>query len=265
MATEESKSKPELLIQVTTSPHCPWCLIGHARLHEVLESQEFKDEVGKYVEPRIQIMPYILDPRLPATSFTPPTDIYTEPRNSPFDFAKGPPSKDEYYSKKFGVPGQLASFSERLNREGLQAGLSAPLVFSGSGKVGATWDAERLLSKAWDLEEQDSSKRGVQSNLSLALYKSFHINSEDISDHNVLADLAVAHEIFADNSAALAWLTDPSEHHAYEVKNKLRQAEMNGIQSVPFYNVNDGADHLSQVGDKESFMRMFKMASALYH
>lgn len=76
-----SDSKPELLIQVTTSPHCvsirrslptssgsdhrpvcllnqPWCLIGHARLHEVLSSQEFKDEVGKCESPLAAVVAF---------------------------------------------------------------------------------------------------------------------------------------------------------------------------------------------------------------
>lgn len=232
-------------------------------------------------------MPYILDPRLPATSFSPPTDVYgkarlqskllhvqmpdcmssltsplAEPKNSPFDFSEGPPSKEVYYAKKFPGAEQRESFSKRLNDEGAPLGL-APLVFSGSGKVGATWDAERLLSKAWDVEESSSDKRGVQDQLALKLYEAFHVHSRDISDHAVLADLSVEVGVFTSRNAAIEWLQ--GDDHAYEVKHKLRQAEMNGVQSVPFYIVNDGADHLSQTGNKESFMRMFKMATANVH
>lgn len=41
-----ASTKPELLIQVVTSPHCPWCLVGHRRLHQVLDSDEFKADVA---------------------------------------------------------------------------------------------------------------------------------------------------------------------------------------------------------------------------
>lgn len=130
--------------------------------------------------------------------------------------------------------------------------------------MGTTWDAKPLLSKLWEVEEQEPTKRDIQEKLSFAIYKVFHLDSKNISDHFVVADFALEGAIFSSKDAALEILRNPKQDHASEFKHKLRQAEMNGVQSLAFYTFNDGADHLSQTNDKESFMKMIKMATALY-
>ncbi|CAO1639139.1 unnamed protein product [Sympodiomycopsis kandeliae] len=243
--------KPELLIQVYTDSICPWCYVGSARLEQVLESDEFKKQVGQYMQPRIEILPYILDPRLTSTSREPPSDLYTTDEKNMI-FTKGsPPSKDLYYGKKFAMEGQLDSFSRKINEAGKEVGLE-DFKFSGEGKVGSTWDAHRLISHAGDLQYP----------LSKRLYHDFHIKSLDISNHSVLAKAAVDVGIFKTDQEAKEFLN--SDEQDDTVRFKLQQSEMNGVQSVPFYIVNDGMDHLSSTGSNEEFMRMFDMAAALH-
>lgn len=276
--------KPELLISVNTDPACPWCYIGGERLSQVLESEEFKREIGQRecrscaaasrqcreaddrpvspdVTPRVEILPYILDPRLTSSTRPPPSDIYDSGSNLVFE-AGSPPTKDLYYEKKFPVPGQRDSFNDKINDAAKELGLGE-FKFQGSGKarVGATWDAHRLISKAGEVEQQ-GGESGLQNRLSKRLYSDFHINSLDLSDDSVLAKAAVDLKVFPDEKAALAFLN--SDEHDDTLRFKLQQADMNGVQSVPFYIVNEGADHLSETGSHEVFMRMFKMASAAF-
>lgn len=93
------------------------------------------------------------------------------------------------------------------------------------------------------------------------MYKAFHSESQDLSDENVLATLAVDGGIFSSRDEALAWLqTSEGED---EVRHATMMAEMNGVQSVPFTIVQvcdymihfrhadtafqDGSDHSSEV------------------
>lgn len=172
-----------------------------------------------------------------------------------------PPSKDLYYEKKFPMPGQRETFDKKINDAARELGMGE-FKFAGSGdaRVGATWDAQRLISKAGEVETQTggANKAGLQNRLSKRLYSDFHIKSKDLSDHAVLARAAVDLGVFPDESASKAFLA--SDDHEDTLRFKLQQAEMNGVQSVPFYIVNDGADHLSETGDRETFMRMFQMA-----
>lgn len=135
------------------------------------------------------------------------------------------------------------------------------------GKVGATWLAHRLLWKALNLDEQshesvlDKYTPGLQERLASKMYKAFHSESQDLSDENVLATLAVDEGIFSSRDEALAWLqTSEGED---EVRHATMMAEMNGVQSVPFTIVQvceymiqfrhadtafqDGSDHSSEV------------------
>lgn len=90
----------ELLIEVYTDPMCPWCWCGAAQLEKTLKSQDFKEKIAPYMRPEVKLRPYLLDPRLPATSFEPPTDRYDRIEST--DYEKGkPPTKRAYYSKKW--------------------------------------------------------------------------------------------------------------------------------------------------------------------
>lgn len=93
-------TKPELLIEVYTDPMCPWCWCGEAQLQKTLSSGDFEEKIGKYMRPVVKLRPYVLDSRLPATSFDPPSDKY-DPIEST-EYTKGsPPTKKDYYSKKY--------------------------------------------------------------------------------------------------------------------------------------------------------------------
>lgn len=78
---------------------CPWCYVGHARLERFLSSPAFGEKIAPYMRPTVRLLPFILDPRLPASTYTPPVDHYDKIESTPYE-AGNPPSKKEYYGVK---------------------------------------------------------------------------------------------------------------------------------------------------------------------
>lgn len=119
-----------------------------------------------------------------------------------------------------------------------------PFTWTTEGRVGATWNAHRLVWKASQLDQaqpqQSDDVDAVLSTLQVRLmdrfYTDFHSNSKDMSDNTYLADTAVEFKMFASQEEALEWLQ--KDDGEYEVGMKLQQADMNGVQSIPFYIVN---------------------------
>ncbi|PWN93378.1 hypothetical protein FA10DRAFT_264036 [Acaromyces ingoldii] len=265
-------SKPELLIELYTDPMCPWCLIHDARLEQTLNSSDFVEQIYPYLRPVVKFRPYILDPRLPATSTERPADRYDDLGSTEYT-AHQPPTKRQYYSQKFG--GGLDAFYSKIGKAAKDVGLP-PFQWLTDGKVGATWDSHRLLWYAGTIDEQrDSSASsngdatgkvyvpGVQAQLASRLYKAFHQDSLDLSDCDVLADIANDIEgLFKDKQEAKRWLQ--SDEGSAETGHLADLGVMNGVQSVPFTIIQDGSDHTSEVLDHKGLMKMFDMATALH-
>lgn len=125
-------------------------------------------------------------------------------------------------------------------------------VWLSDGKVGATWLVHRLLWYALQQQQNESQSKndiyqpGIQERLMQRLFKAFHVESQDMSDINVLSKLACEMKLFeSDQEKAKQWLE--SDQGEYEVGLALEIGMRNGIQSIPFTIVQDGSDHSSQV------------------
>lgn len=92
-------SKPELLIQVVTDVICPWCFVGSRRLKAFLASDDYQNQIAPHVKTVLKIEPYILDPRLPATSYDTPSKYYDALETTPYE-KNSPPTKKFYYGSK---------------------------------------------------------------------------------------------------------------------------------------------------------------------
>lgn len=234
-------SKPELLLQVVTDVICPWCFVGSRRLKAFLESDDYKAQIAPYVQLVLKIEPYILDPRLPASSYKTPEKYYDAIESTPYE-PNTPPTKKFYYGSKFG--GNLDAFDAKISTAADE--LAMPKFdWTSQGKVGATWNAHRLVLKASQMDEQNTDRgeddvktalQSLQVRLMDRFYQDFHSNSKDMSDNAYLAEVAKELGLFDAEEAALKWLE--SDDLEYELGNKLQQAEMNGVQSIPFYIVN---------------------------
>lgn len=119
-----------------------------------------------------------------------------------------------------------------------------PFTWITDGKVGATWNAHRLIWKASQLDQAQSQQSddvdAVLQTLQVCLmdrfYTDFHSKSQDMSDNKYLADVAAEFQLFGSSDEALKWLQ--GDDGEYELGMKLQQADMNGVQSIPFYIVN---------------------------
>ncbi|CCF53110.1 hypothetical protein NDA11_003707 [Ustilago hordei] len=260
-------AKPELLIQIVTDVICPWCFVGSRRLKAFLSSDDYKTQIAPYVNTVLKIEPYILDPRLPASSYDTPYKYYDAIDTTPYE-KHSPPTKKFYYGSKFG--GNLDAFDVKISRAAQELGMPK-FDWTSQGKVGATWNAHRLVLKASQMDEQSGAlakedpgacTQTLQVRLMDILYEDFHANSKDMSDDMYLAAVAKEFGLFGSEEEARKWLE--SDDLEYELGNKLQQAEMNGVQSIPFYIVNDGADHMSETGLHDSFLKMMQMAVAPY-
>ncbi|SPO23497.1 uncharacterized protein UTRI_02176 [Ustilago trichophora] len=260
-------TKPELLVQVVTDVICPWCFVGSRRFKAFLESDDYKTQIAPHVNIVLKIEPYILDPRLPASTYQTPSKHYDALETTPYE-KNAPPTKRFYYGSKFG--GNLDAFDAKISTAAQEVGMPA-FDWTSEGKVGATWNAHRLVLMASQMDEQrgDMAKddpsaclQTLQVKLMDRFYQDFHANSKDMSDNAYLAGVAKELGLFDSEEAAKNWLE--SDDLEYELGNKLQQADMNGVRSIPFYIVNDGADHMSETGSHESFLKMMQMAVAPY-
>lgn len=234
-------SKPELLLQVNTDVICPWCFVGSRRLKAFIASDDYKEQIAPHVNLVLKIEPYILDPRLPASTFETPEKYYDALDSTPYE-KNTPPTKKFYYSSKFGS--NLDAFDTKISTAAEELGMPK-FEWTSDGKVGATWNAHRLVLKASQLDEQsgDMAKEDpkaaletLQVRLMDRFYADFHSNGKDMSDNAYLASVANEFGIFDSEEAAKKWLE--SDDLEYELGNKLQQADMNGVQSIPFYIVN---------------------------
>lgn len=234
-------SKPELLVQVVTDVICPWCFVGSRRLKAFLDSDDYRTQIAPYVNTVLKIEPYILDPRLPASTYETPDKYYDALDTTPYE-KNAPPTKKFYYGSKFGA--NLDAFDAKISTAAKELGMPA-FDWTSQGKVGATWNAHRLVLKASQLDEQRGSLakddpaaclQTLQVRLMDRFYEDFHANSKDMSDNTYLANVATEFGLFDSEEAAKKWLE--SDDLEYELGNKLQQAEMNGVRSIPFYIIN---------------------------
>jgi predicted DsbA family dithiol-disulfide isomerase len=177
---------------------CPWCIIGLKGLEEAL------DRIGDEVDATIIFQPFELNPAMPA-----------EGQNIV-----------EHIAQKYGsTPAQSAANREMIRARAADVGFT--MNGSEQSRIYNTFDAHRLLHWA---EEQ-----GRQAALKHALFEAYFTNSENPSDHAVLA--RIAEEVGLDGDAAREILA--SGRYAEEVRSAEKLWQSRGISSVPAIVIND--------------------------
>lgn len=140
----------------------------------------------------------------------------------------------------------LDAFDEKITMASKELDMPR-FTWTTDGKVGATWNAHRLVWKASQLDQAQTQQsddvevvlQTLQVQVVDRFYTDFHSNSQDMSDNKYLADIAAEFKLFASQEEALKWLQ--GDDGEYELGMKLQQADMNGVQSIPFYIVNVSA------------------------
>ncbi len=182
----------EMTIDVISDVVCPWCYIGKKRLDAALS-------VRPAITPLIRWRPYQLDPSIP------PEGI----------------DRQDYLLRKFGDPQQIVAMHQRIAAQGKDEGID--FNFVGIERAPNTFDAHRLIRWA--------SEVGLGDEIVERLFDAYFVQGRDISDSNVLRDLADQAGMRSDGIVSL--LASPQSRE--EVTIEILQAQQMGIQGVPCF------------------------------
>jgi predicted DsbA family dithiol-disulfide isomerase len=179
-----------LQIDFVSDIACPWCAVGLASLQRAL------DRLGDSVDATITLHPFELNPDMDA---------------------QGERIVD-YLGRKYGrTPAQIAESQTMLHERGASEGFA----FGEREFVYNTFDAHRLLH--WARLE------GKQLPLKQALLRAYHGEGRDVSNRDVLVDVASSVGLNADKAREIL----ASDTYAAEVRAEEREFQQLGIQSVP--------------------------------
>ncbi len=181
-----------LRIDLYTEITCPWCIIGHHRLDKVL-AERFPD-----LEVDIRQHPVLLLPDAPAEGLYIP----------------------DLLLKRYGVTDPKASFA-RPEAEARASGLDLDL--SRQLWTYRTQAAHGLILAA--------RGRGTQHRLAVAITDAHFLEARNISDADVLADIAVAHGFGREEARVIA--LDPEQHR--RVEQEAARSTAAGVRSVPHF------------------------------
>lgn len=184
------QSEKTLRIDIVSDVVCPWCVIGHRQLAEALKQTNTAYTIHWH--------PFELNTNMPA-----------EGQNL-----------REHIIEKYGSTKQESDASrKRMTEAGREVGFD--FNFNDDTRMHNTFNLHQLLHFA--------DQQGRMHDLKQALFVAHFTNNRDISDINVLADIAA--ETGLDRSEALAVLE--GQFFAQEVRAEEQHWQQQGIQSVP--------------------------------
>jgi len=184
-----------LTIDVISDVVCPWCFIGKRRLEAALKL--YAEKHPDAPAPQVTWHPFQLNPDLP------PEGI----------------SRQDYIAKKFG-PGGAQKY-ERVAAVGESVGI--PFAFDKIARQPNTLAAHSLIGMAEPGPAQDKVKE--------TLLNAYFIEAADLTDDDVLLDLAERAGL--DRDEAAAQLADPRAREAVNAADE--QARRMGVEGVPFF------------------------------
>ncbi len=185
-----TETTPKLQIDIVSDVMCPWCVIGYRQLAMALEATGTPHEIRWH--------PFELNPDMPP-----------EGQNV-----------REHVAEKYGATKEQSDASRiRMTQAGAEVGFE--FRYTDDMRMHNTFDTHQLLHWA------DRHRRKHE--LKMALFSAHFTHRRNLSDHDVLADVAA--EIGLDRVEALAVLRDQ------RFADTVREAEQlwlgRGIQGVP--------------------------------
>lgn len=185
-----SETIPALRIDIVSDIVCPWCVVGYRQLAEALKQTHTAHEIHWH--------PFELNPDMPE-----------EGQNL-----------REHIMEKYGSSQQESDASRiRITEAGAEVGFE--FNFTDDTRIHNTFKAHQLLHWAADY--------GLKHELKQALFAAHFTDNRNISDEEVLAD--IAEDVGLDREQALAVLAD--QRYAEVVRTAEQQMQQQGIQSVP--------------------------------
>ena len=192
----------KLSVDVWSDVMCPWCAVGWTQFAKAMREVEGEIEVDA------RFMPFELNPDLPA-----------EGKDQQKHLA-------EVYRR---TPEEVAAMRAQLHAAADRAGF--PMAWQGEGEEPAammwnTFEAHKLLR--WALAEAGPE---AQRRLKVALLQAHFQQRRNVSDREVLLELAAAHGL--DRAKAAAALDD--EALSIAVRSEEQRGRQVGINSVPSF------------------------------
>lgn len=183
-------------LDIMSDPICPWCYIGKAHLDRALQANPDHPFV-------IEWHPFQLNPDMP----------------------EGGMGRREYLETKFGgKEGAVRAYApvvEHAEKAGLK------IDFEGMKRTPNTMDAHRLIHWA--------GVEGKQTAAVSALFKAYFVETRDIGDHEVLADIADG--IDMDASVVRRLLASDADRD--DIAGRDAHSRKMGIGSVPTFIVDN--------------------------
>lgn len=193
---------PKVTVDIWSDVMCPWCAIGYGKFARALAQLEGEIEVTT------RWMPFELNPDLPPEG----------------------KSQDRHLAEVYGrSPEEVAEMRAKMEETGRDAGFSMTYEGEGDPPTAMMWntfDAHKLLR--WALAVGGPE---VQTRLKLALFEAHFQRRRNVSDRDVLLDIAAAEGL--DRAAAAEALDD--EALGIAVRLEEQRARDQGINSVPSF------------------------------
>ncbi|KAJ7084050.1 thioredoxin-like protein [Mycena belliarum] len=191
-------------IHVVSDSICPFCYIGYK---EITSAMELAKKEKLPVEFKMKYNPFQLDPTLSMTH---------------------PINKHERLKGKLG-----ASRVDAVERDVIARAKEAGIQnFNYGGLIRQSTDSHRLIAKAYELGGEARQRAFLD-----VLFPGYFERSQDIGDHDFLAETAVAGGVYATKAEALAFLK--SSEGVDEYKKNVREAQQRGVHGVPHFTFNN--------------------------
>ena len=174
---------------------CPWCYIGKKRLENAL---------NKYKNLKIKQTwrPFQLNPGMPPDGM----------------------DRQEYLISKFGSSDAAKTVYENIYEEGVKEGIN--FNFDLIEVTPNSFNSHRLLALAYNAN--------IQEKVLDDLFESYFLHGKDIGDPNILLEIAIKHNIDAEEFKS--YLSD--QENIEPLANEEIQAKKMGINSIPTFIVN---------------------------
>lgn len=202
---------------------CQWCFVGKRQLEQAISLYQKTYPGGKNDQFIITWRPFYLN------------------------YNQSPHSVDKSELAQTKLAGLDQGQRARLARRMEQAGQSAGISFRWGGKIGSTHDAHRLVQLG------RSKPPGVQNELVEGLFRAYHELEQDISDHDVLLDIALCAGL--DRAEAEGLLGSAVLGNEVNAEAEAQRSRIGGL-GVPFF-VIQGDHRLSGAQDAMDFVQVF--------
>lgn len=183
---------PAIPLDVVSDVMCPWCYIGKRRLEQALAATAA-------VDIDVRWRPFQLDATIP----------------------EGGVDRQEYLSKKFNGPEGAENVYKSVREAGVAEDI--PFNFEAITRSPNTINAHRVVRWSHSVGMQDQVMEG--------LFKSYFVDGGDLTDNNVLIEVAAAAGMDRDIIERLI----NSDADIEETKNEIALAQQMGVTGVPTF------------------------------